>query len=67
MCDLLRDERGASGGGGIVRLRVRDMDVRGLVLCVGIGAAASHCEMCMRVVGGAVGVVCGRWEELTSA
>jgi hypothetical protein len=40
-----------------VRLRMRGKDVRGLVLCVGIGAAASHCEMCMRVVGGAVGVV----------
>ena len=57
VCRLLGDERGASGGGGNVRLRARGADVRGLVLCVGIGAAASHCEMCMRVVGGAVGVV----------
>jgi hypothetical protein len=38
-----------------VRLRARGADVRGLVPCVGIGAAASHCEMWMRVVGGAVG------------
>ena len=54
-CGVLRHDRVCVGRRRGERLRARGADVRGLVPCVGIGAAASHCEMCRRVVGGAVG------------
>jgi hypothetical protein len=52
---------GVLGGGAGVGVGLRTVgsqrsgDVRGLVSCVGIGAAASHCEDVSRWMGGAIG------------
>jgi hypothetical protein len=48
--------RGAGVGDGLRAVESqRSGDVRGLVSCVGIGAAASHCEDVSRWMGGAIG------------
>ena len=52
----MRDERKCAERRGEERLRVQGADVRGLVPCVRIGAAASHCVMSSRWIGGAIGV-----------